>query len=68
MHDGPPASIESGTFVKHNYSKDNDQCAEKRCKKPADLTYLGKPLCQKHWQAFCDKQDKEERERRENEE
>jgi len=62
MHDGPPLS--KGTFAKHNYSKNDDQCAEKRCKRDATLTYLGKPLCQKHWQAFCDKQDKKEMEGR----
>ncbi len=37
-----------------------DICSEKKCKRPADLTYLEKPLCQKHWELLCAKQDKEE--------
>ena len=34
-----------------------DQCAWKRCKQEAVLTWLDRPLCQKHWETVCELTD-----------
>jgi len=34
-------------------TKDEDACAWKRCRRPAELVYLTRPLCQEHWQLVC---------------
>jgi len=39
---------------------DPDVCGVPRCHYPAVLTHLGKPLCGKHWEALCKRQDDDE--------
>lgn len=42
-------------------------CSYKRCKREPTVVYLGKPLCEKHWQLICyqqgEKQDDDTRRR-----
>lgn len=33
--------------------KERDVCSWKRCNRTPDITYLGYPLCNGHWEAFC---------------
>lgn len=34
------------------------KCSKKRCRNESSLIYLGNPLCDKHWEEHCDKEDK----------
>jgi len=31
----------------------NDRCQWKRCRSAGQLTYMGRPLCDRHWAEFC---------------
>lgn len=33
-----------------------EKCTEKYCRKKPTLNYLGKRICQQHWEAHCDGQ------------
>lgn len=41
-----------------------DRCAWKRCRRPATMTYLKRPLCQWHWDKWCLIDDNGTREQR----
>jgi hypothetical protein len=34
-------------------SAQRDWCQEPGCRRPADLVYLGRGMCDRHWQARC---------------
>jgi len=34
-----------------------DRCSVGRCNKDSVLYLLGKPLCQKHWEEHCEKEE-----------
>lgn len=38
-------------------SESNDKCDWSKCKEWADMNYLGKLLCQKHWLKYCQMED-----------
>jgi len=33
--------------------KDDDTCVWKRCRRPAALVYMTRPLCSEHWNLVC---------------
>jgi hypothetical protein len=39
--------------TKAKKTKNADVCSVSRCKRASELTFEGKPLCQKHWEAQC---------------
>ena len=34
---------------------DENTCSYSKCKDKVEITYCGKPLCDKHWNKLCDK-------------
>jgi len=37
----------------------SDHCTARYCRNPVWIIHLGKPLCQKHWEEYCDKEAEE---------
>lgn len=37
-----------------------DPCACPRCRRPEAYTWLGLPLCERHWLAVCDRRERGE--------
>ncbi len=35
----------------------SDTCAFRKCRADTDLTYLGKPICGRHWGQWCERTD-----------
>jgi len=36
----------------------SDHCTARYCRNPVWIIHLGKPLCQKHWEEYCDNERK----------
>lgn len=41
---------------------DNDNCCFKKCNDRVEIHYLGKPLCNKHWNQIAEKTPQEVKE------